>query len=126
MLLFCRLALVISVIVPCIGIAGGVMNKFLSSFKQRQLEATARGSTLAEEVISSVRTAHAFGTQDRLADMYEVYNQETLKLGLSSAKANGIGLAFFFFSTSCSAGYVEHYTQLVAEKRGTILKKRFC
>jgi ATP-binding cassette subfamily B (MDR/TAP) protein 1 len=72
-----RLALVISTIIPCIGVAGGVMNTFITKYKQEQLEATGKGATLAEEVISSVRSAHAFGNQERLADMYDEKNQET-------------------------------------------------
>ncbi|BGP16128.1 hypothetical protein JCM10213v2_004122 [Rhodosporidiobolus nylandii] len=92
-----RLALVISVIVPCIAIAGGLMNKFISRYKQEQLEATGKGATQAEEVISSVRIAQAFGTQRLLTGLYDVLNQETLRVGLLSARFNGGGLGVFFF-----------------------------
>ncbi|KAM0787890.1 hypothetical protein ACM66B_003940 [Microbotryomycetes sp. NB124-2] len=92
-----RLALAISSIVPCIAIAGAVMNKFISKYKQQMLEETAKGSTLAEEVISSVRNAHAFGTQGKLAAMYDEPNVRALNIGLRSAFANALGLAVFFF-----------------------------
>jgi ATP-binding cassette subfamily B (MDR/TAP) protein 1 len=72
-----RLALVCSTIIPCIAVAGGVMNSFISKYKQQQLEETANGATLAEEVIASVRSAHAFGNQKRLADMYNEANERT-------------------------------------------------
>ncbi|KAK4047990.1 hypothetical protein OIV83_005024 [Microbotryomycetes sp. JL201] len=92
-----RLALAISSIIPCIAIAGAVMNKFISKYKQQMLEETAKGSTLAEEVISSVRNAHAFGTQGKLASMYDVPNVRALDIGKRSAFANALGLAVFFF-----------------------------
>lgn len=44
-----RLALVISTIIPCIATAGAIMTRFISEYKRRMLEETARGSTLAEE-----------------------------------------------------------------------------
>ncbi|GAA5899256.1 hypothetical protein JCM6882_009297 [Rhodosporidiobolus microsporus] len=92
-----RMALVISVIVPCIAIAGAIMNAFLSKYKLAQLEATGKGATQAEEVIASVRNAHAFGTQKLLTGMYDLKNQETLGFGLKSAQYNGMGLGVFFF-----------------------------
>lgn len=73
------------------------MNKFVSEYKRLMLEETARGSTLAEETISSVRNAHAFGTQHKLAELYDTSNRETLRIGLKSALANGVGLGVFFF-----------------------------
>ncbi|GAA5918154.1 hypothetical protein JCM1841_005277 [Sporobolomyces salmonicolor] len=113
-----RLALVISTIIPCIAIAGGAMNKFISDYKTRQLAATARGATLAEEVISSVRSAHAFGTQNKLADLYDEANQETENLGQKSARFNGLGLGVFFFIIYCSYALAFFYgTTLILQGR---------
>jgi ATP-binding cassette subfamily B (MDR/TAP) protein 1 len=95
-----RLALVVSTIVPCIAGAGWGMNKFMSEYRQQMLEETAEGGTLAEEVISSVRNAHAFGTQKKLAELYDVTNKKTLNLGLKSSVANALGMGTFFFSES--------------------------
>lgn len=52
------------------------MNKFMSEYRRLMLIQTAEGGTLAEEVISSVRNTHAFGTQKKLTDMYDVSNQK--------------------------------------------------
>ncbi|GAA5912585.1 hypothetical protein JCM5296_000742 [Sporobolomyces johnsonii] len=113
-----RLALVISTIIPCMAIAGGAMNKYVSAYKTRQLAATARGATLAEEVISSVRSAHAFGTQNKLADLYDEANQETEHLGQKSARFNGLGLGVFFFIIYCSYALAFYYgTTLILQGR---------
>ena len=61
------------------------------------LEYVADGGSLAEEVISTVRTAQAFGTQKTLATMYDVHVNKSLVVELKSALWNGGGLGFFFF-----------------------------
>ncbi|GJN89308.1 hypothetical protein Rhopal_002288-T1 [Rhodotorula paludigena] len=111
-----RMALVISIIIPLIAVAGAVMNTFMSKYKQIQLEATAKGATLAEEVISSIRSAHAFGNQKRLTDTYEVANEETARVGGISARFHGLGLGVFFFIIYASYGLAFKWgTQLIID-----------
>ncbi|GAA6048222.1 hypothetical protein JCM3770_006486, partial [Rhodotorula araucariae] len=113
-----RLALVCSTIIPCIAVAGGVMNAFISKYKAEQLQATAKGATLAEEVISSIRIAHAFGNQKRLADTYNVANEDTIRIGRTSARFNGLGLGVFFFIIYGSYGLAFYYgTTLILQGR---------
>lgn len=61
------------------------------------LKHVAEGGTLAEEVISSIRTAHAFGTQKVLSGLYDVYVNEAGRINAKSAIFHGIGLGVFFF-----------------------------
>ena len=72
-----KLSLAISSIVPCIAITGGLMNFFMSKLKLRQLTHVAEGGSLAEEVIGTIRTAQAFGTQNKLSEMYDVHIDRT-------------------------------------------------
>ncbi|KAI0755198.1 P-loop containing nucleoside triphosphate hydrolase protein [Daedaleopsis nitida] len=92
-----RLALAMSSILPCIAIAGGVMNKFISSYMQMSLQHVAEGGTLAEEVISTVRTAQAFGTQHILSDLYDTHVNKSRDVDMKAAVWHGAGLSFFFF-----------------------------
>ena len=109
-----RLALAMSSILPCVAVAGGVMNKFLtkstqfvfSSFvfslppqspRRLSLQHVADGGSLAEEVISSVRTAHAFGTQNILSSLYDVHIQGARVIDTKSAIFHGAGIGVFFF-----------------------------
>ncbi|KAK4704235.1 ATP-binding cassette, subfamily B (MDR/TAP), member 1, partial [Phenoliferia sp. Uapishka_3] len=115
-----RLALVVSTIIPCIALAGGFMNKFISAFKTQMLEKTAEGGTLAEEVFSSVRNAHAFGTQKKLTAMYDVKNGETLTIGIKSAIANAGGMVCFFFIIYNAYALAFYYgTTLILQHRAT-------
>ncbi|KIK80729.1 hypothetical protein PAXRUDRAFT_833366 [Paxillus rubicundulus Ve08.2h10] len=92
-----RLALAMSSIFPCIAITGIVMTKFMSKYMQLALKHIAEGGTLAEEVISTVRTAHAFGTQKSLSSLYDVHVRAARVVDEKGALFNGGGLGFFFF-----------------------------
>ncbi|GAA6027164.1 hypothetical protein JCM8097_002446 [Rhodosporidiobolus ruineniae] len=92
-----RLALVISVIVPVSAILGGLFQFLTSNGKRLQLEAVAKGATLAEEVLSSIRSVVACHLQDTLALLYDKPNKECLDYGLKSALGNAATLASFLF-----------------------------
>jgi ATP-binding cassette subfamily B (MDR/TAP) protein 1 len=57
----------------------------------------AEGGNLAEEVISTIRTAQAFGTQTTLANLYDTYIGESREMDLKAAVWQGGGLSVFFF-----------------------------
>ncbi|KAJ7505250.1 P-loop containing nucleoside triphosphate hydrolase protein [Mycena galericulata] len=88
-----RLALAMSSILPCIGITGAVMNKAISRYMHMLPEA----GSLAEEVISTIRTAQAFGTQKILANLYDKHIEHSHKSDLKAAVWHGGGLSVFFF-----------------------------
>ncbi|KAG6907876.1 hypothetical protein DXG01_007040 [Tephrocybe rancida] len=92
-----RLAFALASMLPCMGITGGLMNKAISKYMQLSLKHVAEGGSLAEEVISTVRTAQAFGTQTILADIYDGHINESRKVDLKAAVWHGGGLAVFFF-----------------------------
>ncbi|TFK40835.1 P-loop containing nucleoside triphosphate hydrolase protein [Crucibulum laeve] len=92
-----RLALAMSSILPCIAITGGVMNKFMSTYMQLSLKHVANGGSLAEEVISTVRTAQAFGTQNTLSNLYDTHIRQSERVDLKAAVFHGGALAVFFF-----------------------------
>ncbi|PWN25584.1 putative Leptomycin B resistance protein pmd1 [Jaminaea rosea] len=92
-----KLALAMTSIVPCIIVAGAVMNVFVTRFHQLELEYVAHGGSLAEEALSTVRTAKAFGAESRLVDLYDESNRLTTRQGVKKALMQGIGLGVFFF-----------------------------
>ena len=51
----------------------GVGSRFIVKYNKDSIEAYAQGGSVAEEVISSIRNAVAFGTQDRLAKQYDTH-----------------------------------------------------
>jgi hypothetical protein len=61
------------------------------------LKHVGESGSLAEEVISTIRTAQAFGTQKILASLYDEHIEQSEQLELKSALMNGAGTATFFF-----------------------------
>lgn len=55
---------------------------FIIRYNKQSLESYALGGSVAEEVISSIRNATAFGTQDKLARQYDMHLIEAEKWGL--------------------------------------------
>ncbi|KAJ7112183.1 P-loop containing nucleoside triphosphate hydrolase protein [Mycena epipterygia] len=87
-----RLALVLSTMLPFMSLVGGLLGKFVSRY-------TEYGGTLAEETISTIRIAHAFGTQETLAILYD---------GFTATFERG-GLGGFYFAVFSSYGLAFSY-----------------
>ncbi|KAF9510493.1 hypothetical protein BS47DRAFT_1373308 [Hydnum rufescens UP504] len=116
-----RLSLAISAILPCIAITGATMQRFMSKYKQLSLTSIAEGGSFAEEVISTIRTAQAFGTQKKLTAIYDNQVLNAFHADLKSAIGNGVGLGTFFFIVYSSYALAFYYgTTLVLEGRANI------
>ncbi|KAJ6530072.1 P-loop containing nucleoside triphosphate hydrolase protein [Mycena vulgaris] len=92
-----RLALAMCAIFPCIAITGTIMNKFMTRYAEISLKSIAESGSLAEEVISTIRTAQAFGTQQTLSSLYDRHIAGSHESDLKNAILQGAGLPVFFF-----------------------------
>lgn len=92
-----RLALALSSILPAISLTAGIMNKFAADYTKKSLKHVAEGGTLAEEVISTIRTAQAFGTQKTLSTIYDSYVEQSLQINLTASAWSGAGFGVTFF-----------------------------
>ena len=104
-----KLALALTSIIPCIGITGALMNKAISKYMQLSLKHVAAGGTVAEEVISTIRTAQAFGTQKILSDMYDHHVGKANEVDNKAAVWHGVGLGVFFFVIYSAYGLAFHF-----------------
>jgi len=77
-----KLTLILSSTVFAIVGTMGAGSTFIIRYNKQSLESYALGGTVAEEVISSIRNATAFGTQNKLARQYDKHLQEAEKWGL--------------------------------------------
>ncbi|KAI6167605.1 P-loop containing nucleoside triphosphate hydrolase protein [Pisolithus thermaeus] len=92
-----RLALAISSIFPCIAITGGIMTKFATKYSQLTFQYVAESGTIAEEVISTIRTAHAFGSQKVLGSLFDKKIDSIRPVNKKAAIWQGCSLGVFFF-----------------------------
>ena len=90
-----RLALTPSSILPRIAMALGLMNRFGPKYMQVSLAHVAESGSIAEENISTVRTAHTFGTQKILADSYGSHIEPSQAADKKAAIFHGMGRSIF-------------------------------
>lgn len=77
-----KLALICTSTIVCLLLVMSGGSNFIIRFSKQSFQSLAIGSTVAEEVISSIRTATAFGTHDRLAQQYDVHLKTAEKYGI--------------------------------------------
>lgn len=85
------LILLSTVIALMICMGGG--SAFIVRYNKQSIDAYAQGGSLAEEVISSVRNAVAFGTQDRLAKQYDTHLVKAERFGFKVKCTIGVMVA---------------------------------
>ncbi|KAK1071490.1 GTPase-activating protein [Friedmanniomyces endolithicus] len=104
-----------STIVAIIGTMG-VLGRMMDKWNKASLAAYAEGGTVVEEVISSVRNATAFGTQDKLAKQYDVHLIEANKSGFKMKTTLGsmIGFLMCFIYLTYALAFWQGSRYLVA------------
>ena len=91
---FWKLALILTSSIVAITLTMGSLGGLITKYNKKSLAAYAEGGTVAEEVISSIRNATAFGTQDKLAKEYDVHLTEAEKSAFKMKAALGSMLGF--------------------------------
>jgi len=76
-----KLTLILSSTVFAITFVMGSGSRWIVKYNKQSLESYALGGSIAEEVISSIRNAVAFGTQDKLARQYDEHLKNAEKYG---------------------------------------------
>jgi ATP-binding cassette subfamily B (MDR/TAP) protein 1 len=76
----------------------GVGGTLETKYAQLVVSEFAKASTVAEEIISSVRTAQAFGTQEKLANLYDENLISAQKMGYKQQLTAAVMLSTMFFS----------------------------
>ncbi|KAL1959000.1 hypothetical protein VTO42DRAFT_3241 [Malbranchea cinnamomea] len=77
-----KLTLICSSTIVAIVTVMGSCSRLIVKYSKKNLESYGVGGTVAEEVLSSIRNATAFGTQEKLAQQYDTHLVEAKKWGL--------------------------------------------
>ncbi|RMJ21479.1 Multidrug resistance protein [Aspergillus sp. HF37] len=91
-----KLALICTSTIAALVLVMGGGSRFIIKFGKISLDSYGAGGTVAEEVISSIRNATAFGTQDKLAKQYEVHLAEAEKWGIKLQMILGVMVGAMF------------------------------
>ena len=89
-----KLTLICSCTVVAIVVVMGYGSRFIVKYNKKSLASYAVGGSVAEEVLSSIRNAVAFGTQDKLAKQYDLHLIEAEKWGFRLKAALGVMIGF--------------------------------
>ncbi|KAL4807840.1 P-loop containing nucleoside triphosphate hydrolase protein [Aspergillus unguis] len=102
-----KLALICSSTIVALVLTMGGGSRFIIKYSKMSLESYGAGGTVAEEVISSIRNATAFGTQDKLAKQYETHLAVAEKWGTKNQIIMGflIGTMFGLMYSNYGLGF---------------------
>ncbi|MCJ1310160.1 GTPase-activating protein [Agyrium rufum] len=85
-----RLTLILTSTMFAIMMTMGIGSRFIIKYNKQSLGSYALGGSIAEEVVSSIRNATAFGTQDKLARQYDIHLAQAEKAGMKVKIALGV------------------------------------
>ena len=69
----------------------------VSKYTKLSLSHSGDSGTIAEEVISTIRTTQAFGAMGKLAGMYDVHVEKGCEADVKAAVVTGVAMGFFYF-----------------------------
>ncbi|RIB22560.1 ABC transporter type 1, transmembrane domain-containing protein [Gigaspora rosea] len=94
-----KMTLVIFITIPFLAINSILMNKFSAIFTKRSLGFYSCAGTIAEESISTIRAAVAFGAQKKLSNLYDAYLSDARKEGYKKSLLVGFALGIMLFGS---------------------------
>ncbi|UKZ85891.1 uncharacterized protein TrAFT101_001735 [Trichoderma asperellum] len=92
-----KLTLILSSVIFAILINGSLFSGYMIKNSTESTTAFAQGGTLADEVLSSARTAVAFGLQDRLSKQYDKHLEKAEYYGFRIKAAVGVMIGGIMF-----------------------------
>ncbi|XP_063825682.1 ATP-dependent translocase ABCB1 [Ostrinia nubilalis] len=81
-----------------VGLAGFIASKL----SKKEAVAAGKAGSIAEEVISSVRTVYAFSGQQKEIDRYQLHLADSRKINIKKGFYNGVAMGVLFFCIFCS------------------------
>ncbi|GAB7362437.1 hypothetical protein MBLNU230_g2759t1 [Neophaeotheca triangularis] len=91
---FWKLTLILTSTIVAIFVTMGGLGRVIVKWNKQSLASYAEGGTVAEETLSSIRNATAFGTQEKLARMYDKHLVEAEKSGFKMKAITGSMIGF--------------------------------
>lgn len=102
--MYWKLTLILCSVVVAIVLIMGTGAQFIVKFSKKNINSYALGGTVAEETLSSIRNAVAFGTQDRLAKLYDAHLIKAEFYGIRLKSAIAIMIGFLMLVMNWSYG----------------------
>ncbi|CAG8719837.1 3389_t:CDS:2 [Cetraspora pellucida] len=91
-----KMTLLTCIIVPILIINSTLMNKYSTIFAKRCLDFYSRAGKIAEDSISTIRVAVAFGAQKKLSSLYDAYLSNARKEGFKKSLLISLTLGIMY------------------------------
>ncbi|XP_077250942.1 ABC transporter B family member 9-like [Tasmannia lanceolata] len=97
-----RLALIILVLLPLVGLQGYAQMKFLKGFSADAKVMYEEASQVANDAVGSIRTVASFCAEQKVMDLYKKKCEGPMKHGVRQGIVSGVGFGFSFFVLFCT------------------------
>ncbi|CAG4987064.1 unnamed protein product [Parnassius apollo] len=97
-----KLALLCLITFPVTLFLVGVSGLVASRLSKKEAVASGKGSAVAEEVLSSMRTIYAFSGQEKEIERYKIHLDESRSINIKKGFFTGLSMGFLFFCIFCS------------------------
>ncbi|XP_061771598.1 ATP-dependent translocase ABCB1-like isoform X3 [Nerophis ophidion] len=95
-----KLTLVILAICPVLGLTAALFSGMVTSFTSKEQAAYAKAGSVAQEVLSSIKTVFAFNGQQKEIDRYQKHLEYAKKMGLKATLSVNVIMAFTFMMSN--------------------------
>ncbi|KAK4292716.1 hypothetical protein Pmani_034533 [Petrolisthes manimaculis] len=113
-----KLTLVVLAMFPLLAIAGGIMAKLQANLSTVAMDKYAKAGSVAEEVLSGIRTVVAFGGEEKEVERYDKNLKEAKTAGLQRGLVTGLGMGSIWLIMYASYALAFWYgTGLILEAR---------
>ncbi|KAG7166971.1 ATP-dependent translocase ABCB1-like [Homarus americanus] len=113
-----ELTLIILSVFPLLGISTGIIAKFQTNLTSSEMKEYARAGSIAEEVISAIRTVIAFGGESKEVGRYEANLGHAKRAAVKRGLVTGIGMGLMWFFIYAAYSLSFYYgTDLILESR---------
>ncbi|XP_076820461.1 ATP-dependent translocase ABCB1-like isoform X2 [Clavelina lepadiformis] len=93
-----KLTLVTLTIAPFLGLSSALLLKISDVYTKKELEAYAKGGSVAEEAISAIKTVTAFGCQEKVVERYVQKLNRAKKVGIRRGFMTGLSIGLMYLS----------------------------
>nr|XP_053626234.1 LOW QUALITY PROTEIN: ATP-dependent translocase ABCB1-like [Cherax quadricarinatus] len=112
------LTLIILSVFPLLGATTALIARFQANLSAREMEEYARAGSIAEEVISAIKTVVAFGGEQKEIERYESNLVHALKAGQKRGLVSGAGMGLVWFLIYAAYSLAFYYgTGLILDAR---------
>ena len=115
-----KYTLIVVYILPLVVLIFALGVSVLAKFSKKFLDALAEAATVAEEIISSIRTVQAYGSYDKLSRLYDVklVRAEMWGIRIQIGAAVMISTMYFAVYASYGLGFCNNLLLVILNGRG--------